>query len=247
MRAEERDEIHREIEHEKRVEKHIDFHHRARKKQIHKHEHLREHHYDVAEADPLYLVLLVLVIVDFEIAEGSFVAVKVSEIETYSIEEIVARAKKPGLLVALDGIQDPHNVGAILRTCDCTGVDGVILTKHNSCGLTPTVVKASTGAAYTIPVSIVTNLSQTLRNLKQDGYWVVGTDMKDAREYREGMYDSPTVLVIGSEGQGISNLVKKQCDYMVYLPMVGSITSLNASVAAAVLMYEVYNQRNPKK
>ena len=167
--------------------------------------------------------------------------------ETYSIEELVRRAKKPGLLVALDGVQDPHNVGAILRTCDCTGVDGVILTKHNSCGLTPTVVKASTGAAYTVPVSIVTNLSQTLRNLKQEGYWVVGTDMKDAREYREGMYDSPTVLVIGSEGQGISNLVKKQCDYMVYLPMVGSITSLNASVAAAVLMYEVYNQRNPIK
>ena len=165
------------------------------------------------------------------------VAVKVSEIETYSIEELVRRAKKPGLLVALDGVQDPHNVG----------VDGVILTKHNSCGLTPTVVKASTGAAYTVPVSIVTNLSQTLRNLKQEGYWVVGTDMKDAREYREGMYDSPTVLVIGSEGQGISNLVKKQCDYMVYLPMVGSITSLNASVAAAVLMYEVYNQRNPIK
>ena len=152
------------------------------------------------------------------------VAVKVSEIETYSIEQIVSRAKKPGLLVALDGIQDPHNVGAILRTCDCAGVDGVILTKHNSC-----------------------DLSQTLRNLKQEGYWVVGTDMKDAREYREGMYDSPTVLVIGSEGQGISNLVKKQCDYMVYLPMVGSITSLNASVAAAILMYEVYNQRNPKK
>ena len=109
----------------------------------------------------------------------------------------------------MDGIQDPHNVGAILRTCDCAGVDGVILTKHNSCGLTPTVVKASTGAAYTVPVSIVTNLSQTLRNLKQEGYWVVGTDMKDAREYREGMYDSPTVLVIGSEGQGISNTCKK--------------------------------------
>ena len=175
------------------------------------------------------------------------VAVKVSEIETYSVEQLVSKAKKPGLLVALDGIQDPHNVGAILRTCDCTGVDGVILTKHNSCGITPTVVKASTGAAYTVPVSIVTNLSMTLRNLKKEGYWVVGTDMQNARDYRQGMYDSPTVLVIGSEGQGISSLVKKQCDYMVYLPMVGSITSLNASVAAAVLMYEVYNQRNPKK
>ena len=146
------------------------------------------------------------------------VAVKVSEIETYSIEQIVSRAKKPGLLVALDGIQDPHNVGAILRTCDCAGVDGVILTKHNSCGLTPTVVKASTGAAYTVPVSIVTNLSQTLRNLKQEGYWVVGTDMKDAREYREGMYDSPTVLVIGSEGQGISNLVSRRAPQSAHRP-----------------------------
>lgn len=175
------------------------------------------------------------------------ICVKVSEIETVDVQTLVERAKKPGLIVALDSIQDPHNVGAILRTCDCTGVDGVILTKHNSCGLTPTVVKASTGAAYTVPVSIVTNLSQTLKNLKKDGYWVVGTDMKDARDYRKGMYDAPTVLVIGSEGQGISPLVKKQCDYMVYLPMVGSITSLNASVAAAVLMYEVYNQRNPQK
>ena len=155
--------------------------------------------------------------------------------------------KKPGLLVALDGIQDPHNVGAILRTCDCAGVDGVILTKTQQLWFNTNGCEGKyRSKAYTVPVSIVTNLSQTLRNLKQEGYWVVGTDMKDAREYREGMYDSPTVLVIGSEGQGISNLVKKQCDYMVYLPMVGSITSLNASVAAAILMYEVYNQRNQK-
>lgn len=175
------------------------------------------------------------------------IACKVSEIETYSIDALLQKAKKPGLFVCLDGVQDPHNVGAILRTCDCAGVDGLIMTKHNSCGLTPTVVKASTGAAYTIPVAVVTNLSMTLKKLKEAGYWVVGTDMKDAREYREGMYDINTVLVIGSEGKGISPLVKKQCDYMVYLPMVGSITSLNASVACAILLYEVYNQRNPKK
>lgn len=175
------------------------------------------------------------------------IACKVSEIETYSIDELIKKAKKPGLFVCLDGIQDPHNVGAILRTCDCTGVDGVIITKHNSCGLTPTVVKASTGAAYTVPVAIVNNLSMAIKKLKEAGFWVVGTDMKDAREYREGMYDINTALVIGSEGKGISNLVKKQCDYMVFLPMVGSITSLNASVACAVLLYEVYNQRNPKK
>lgn len=174
------------------------------------------------------------------------IACQVEDIQTYAMEELVSRAKHPGLFVALDGIQDPHNLGAILRTCDCVGVDGVFITKHNSVGLTPTAVKASTGAAYTIPVSVVTNLSQTLRALKKAGYWIVGTDMQDAREYRGGMYDSPTVIVIGSEGKGISPLVKKQCDYMVYLPMVGSITSLNASVACAVLLYEVYNQRHPK-
>ena len=163
------------------------------------------------------------------------------------LKNVKTNVKPHEILLVVDSMtgQDAVNVAQTFN--EKLGIDGVILTKHNSCGLTPTVVKASTGAAYTVPVSIVTNLSQTLRNLKQEGYWVVGTDMKDAREYREGMYDSPTVLVIGSEGQGISNLVKKQCDYMVYLPMVGSITSLNASVAAAVLMYEVYNQRNPIK
>lgn len=165
------------------------------------------------------------------------------DINTYSYEELLKKAKTPGLFVALDGIQDPHNLGAILRTCDCTGVQGVFITKHNSSPLTPTAIKASTGAAYTVPVSIVTNLSQTLRNLKKEGYWVVGSDMDNARDYREGIYDVPLVLVIGSEGKGISPLVKKQCDYMVSLPMVGTITSLNASVACAVLLYQIFSNR----
>ena len=173
------------------------------------------------------------------------IAARVKEISTYSIEELMQKAKGTGLYVALDGIQDPHNVGAILRTCDCVGVDGVILCKHNSAGLTPAAVKSSTGAAYTVPVSIVTNLSQTLRKMKEEGYWVVGSDMDHARDYRKGIYDAPVVLVIGSEGKGISPVVKKQCDYMISLPMTGSITSLNASVACAVLLYEIYGQRNP--
>lgn len=168
---------------------------------------------------------------------------KTQDIKTYSYEELLKKAKTPGLFVALDGIQDPHNLGAILRTCDCTGVQGVFITKHNSSPLTPTAIKASTGAAYTVPVSIVTNLSQTLRNLKKEGYWVVGSDMDNARDYREGIYDVPLVLVIGSEGKGISPLVKKQCDYMVSLPMVGTITSLNASVACAVLLYQIFSDR----
>ena len=170
---------------------------------------------------------------------------KVKEIPTYTLDDLVKKAKSPGLFVALDGVQDPHNVGAILRSCDCTGVDGVILCKHNSAGLTPAAVKSSTGAAYTVPVSVVTNMSQTLKSLKTMGYWVVGTDMINARDYREGMYDMPTVLVIGNEGKGISPLVKKQCDYMVTLPMVGKISSLNASVATGVLLYQIFSQRNP--
>ena len=165
------------------------------------------------------------------------------DIKTFSYDEMLRKAVKPGLFVALDGIQDPHNLGAILRTCDCTGVQGVFITKHNSSPLTPTAIKASTGAAYTVPVSVVTNLSQTLRNLKKDGYWIVGSDMENARDYREGIYDVPLVLVIGSEGKGISPLVKKQCDYMVSLPMAGTITSLNASVACAVLLYQIYSNR----
>ncbi|MGI6512724.1 MAG: 23S rRNA (guanosine(2251)-2'-O)-methyltransferase RlmB [Catenisphaera adipataccumulans] len=170
---------------------------------------------------------------------------EVKDIQTYSPDQLLQKAKTPGLLVALDGVQDPHNVGAVLRTCDCTGADGLILTKHNSAGLTPTVIKTSTGAAYSVPVSIVTNLSQTLKELKKAGYWIVGTDMEQARDYREGIYDVPLVLVIGSEGKGISPLVKKQCDYMVKLPMAGSIQSLNASVACGVVLYEIYSKRNP--
>lgn len=172
------------------------------------------------------------------------IACQVKDIQTYALQDLVGHAKKPGLIVCLDEIQDPHNVGAVLRTCDCVGADGLILTKHNSAGLTPAAVKASTGAAYTVPVSIVTNLSSALKQLKKEGYWIIGTDMDHARDYREGIYDVPVVLVIGNEGKGISPLVKKQCDYMVKLPMVGTISSLNASVACAVVLYQIFDQRS---
>lgn len=125
--------------------------------------------------------------------------------------------------------------------------DGIIIGKHRSVQLTPTVAKVSTGAIDTVKVATVTNLSQTLKQLKKEGYWVVGADIENARDYREGQYDLPLVLVIGSEGFGISDLVKKQCDYMIALPMAGSVTSLNASVAAGILMYEIYSKRHPVK
>lgn len=150
---------------------------------------------------------------------------------------------KPGFIIMLDGITDPHNLGAILRSADAVGADGVIIKKHGSVGLTSTVAKVSAGAIETVPVAMVTNLTQTLDTLKDKGYWVVGTDMENAVYYKDVDYTTPIVLVVGSEGDGISKLVKKQCDHMVYLPMVGSVSSLNVSVATGVLLYEVFDQR----
>lgn len=174
------------------------------------------------------------------------IAAKIDEYKTYSIDEIIAtipEGKQP-LLVMLDGLEDPHNLGAILRTADTIGVDGIIIGKHRSVSLTPTVAKVSTGAIDTVKVAMVTNLVQTLKKLKDQGYWVVGADMNNSIDYRRGNYDMPIVLVVGSEGFGISPLVRKNCDFTIHLPMVGKISSLNASVACGVLLYEIFNQRH---
>ncbi|MEG0265777.1 MAG: 23S rRNA (guanosine(2251)-2'-O)-methyltransferase RlmB [Erysipelotrichaceae bacterium] len=174
------------------------------------------------------------------------IAVKIDEYKTYTIEEIVTDIPKDKLplLVMLDGLEDPHNLGAILRTCDAVGVDGVIIGKHRSVSLTSTVAKVSTGAIDTVKVAMVTNLAQTLKQLKNLGYWVAAADMGDSIDYRKGRYDSPLVLVVGSEGFGVSPLVKKNSDFSIHLPMEGTITSLNASVACGIILYEIYNQRH---
>ena len=177
------------------------------------------------------------------------VVAEIKEYKTYTVDEIVdciPHGKIP-LLVMLDSLEDPHNLGAILRTCDCVGVDGVIVGKHRSIGLTPTVAKVSTGAIDTVKVAIVTNLTHTLKELKDKGYWVCGADMQNAVDYRLIDYNVPLVLVIGSEGFGISRLVKAECDYSVSLPMEGTISSLNASVATAILLYQIHSQRFPIK
>lgn len=183
----------------------------------------------------------------FSNANHQGVAAKIDDYKTYELEELltaVPKQKMP-LFVMLDGLEDPHNLGAILRTCDCVGVDGVIIGKHRNVKLTPTVAKVSTGAIDTVKVSIVTNLSQAMKYLKKQGYWIACADLDDSRDYREGRYDVPLLLVIGSEGFGVSPLIKKNCDYSVRLPMEGSVTSLNASVATGVLLYQIYNSRNP--
>lgn len=167
----------------------------------------------------------------------------------YSIDEIlksIPKNKQP-LLVMLDGLEDPHNLGAILRTCDAIEVDGVIIGKNRSVALTSTVAKVSTGAIDYVKVAQVTNLSRILDDLKKQGFWVVGCDLNNSQDYRAIDYNMPIVIVIGSEGFGISRLVKQHCDMNVVLPMTGHVTSLNASVATAVILYQVYNSRHPFK
>lgn len=148
------------------------------------------------------------------------------------------------LLVALDEIQDPHNVGAILRSADAAGADGVILCRHKGAGLTPAAVKTSAGAAYSVPIASVSSLSSALEKLKEAGYWVAGSDFDETSlDYRKGLYDRPLVLVIGNEGKGMSRSVKSKCDFKVHIPMRGAVQSLNASVAAGILLYEIQSAK----
>lgn len=175
------------------------------------------------------------------------ILMEIEEYKTLRVDELLKRIPKGKLplIVMLDQLEDPHNLGAVLRTCDAVGADGIIIKKNNSVGLNATVAKVSTGAIETIPVAETANLSQTLEELKKEGYWVYGADAQNAVDYRQPQYDTPIVLVIGSEGKGISRLVKEHCDQMIALPMTGSVTSLNASVACAVLLYEIYSKRFP--
>ncbi|KGX90407.1 RNA methyltransferase [Pontibacillus halophilus JSM 076056 = DSM 19796] len=171
----------------------------------------------------------------------------VAAYEYSSVEAILDKASDKGenpFLLILDEIEDPHNLGSILRTADAAGVHGVIIPKRRAVGLTGTVAKTSTGAIEHVPVARVTNLSRTIEELKDQYIWVVGTDAKGDEDYRQLQGDMPIALVIGSEGKGISRLVKQKCDWTVNLPMVGHVTSLNASVAASLLMYEVHRKRH---
>lgn len=153
---------------------------------------------------------------------------------------------KDAFLLMLDSIEDPHNLGSILRSADATGVDAIILPKRHASGLTSVVAKTSTGAIDYVPVARVNNLVQTSKTLKKRGYWLFGTDMQGT-DYREWNSNGKTVLVIGNEGKGISPLLKKQMDQTLTLPMVGHVQSLNASVATGIMLYQMLNSRNPLK
>ncbi|WP_462331864.1 23S rRNA (guanosine(2251)-2'-O)-methyltransferase RlmB [Schwartzia sp. (in: firmicutes)] len=153
--------------------------------------------------------------------------------------------KEAPFLVLLDELEDPHNLGAILRTADAAGVDGVLIPKRRSCPLSATVAKTSAGAVEYVPVARIGNVVQTLKQLKEAGFWVAAADM-DGTAYDETDLTGPLVLVIGGEGHGVARLTRENCDFILSLPMVGHINSLNASVAGAVLMYEVLRQRRKK-
>lgn len=174
----------------------------------------------------------------------------VSPVAYVTVEEILehaAQAGEPPFLLLLDELEDPHNLGALLRTADAAGVHGVLIPKRRSVSLSATVAKTSAGAVEYVPVAKIGNMVQTLKMLKEKGLWAVGADMDGRQSYDEADLTGPMVLVVGSEGHGMSRLVKEHCDFIVRLPMVGKINSLNASVAGSILIYESFRQRVRKK
>ncbi len=146
-------------------------------------------------------------------------------------------------LVLADHLEDPHNLGAIIRTSEAAGVDGIIIPKDREVLVNATVMKTSAGALENIEVCQVTNLHQTIEELKKHGFWIVGTDMENSMDYREIDYPEKVVLVVGNEGKGMSRLVRESCDFIARIPMKGKVNSLNASVAAGIMIYEVFRNR----
>ena len=172
-----------------------------------------------------------------------------SPVEYTPLEEILDAARKKEkapFLVLLDELEDPHNLGAVIRTADAVGADGVLIPKRRSCPLSATVAKTSAGAVEYVPVARIGNVAQTIRELKQEGFWIVGADMDGTTDYFAADLTGALVLVIGSEGRGVSRLVRENCDLLVKIPMQGKINSLNASVAGAILMYESLRQRRER-
>lgn len=172
----------------------------------------------------------------------AYIAVK----EYVDLEELLALSAgkpEPHLYLVLDGIEDPQNLGSILRTAAASGVHGVVIRARRAVGLTAAVARASAGAVWHMPVARVPNIAQAIQTLKENGLWVVGVDMVGGVSYREIDFRPASAIVIGSEGKGLSELVKKRCDATAYIPMRPEVSSLNASVAAALVMYEAFRQR----
>lgn len=174
----------------------------------------------------------------------------VSPVEYKELDDIFALAKEKNedpFIVIADEIEDPHNLGALIRSAECAGCHGVIIPKRRAVGVTEIVVKTSVGATQYVPVVRVNNINETIRTLKDRGVWVVGTDGNADKLYYEQDLTGPIAIIIGSEGRGMNSLTMKNCDYLVKIPMMGKITSLNASVSGGIVMFEALKQRINKK
>lgn len=173
------------------------------------------------------------------------IILEVEEAKTYTLEELFASIenKTNPLLVMLDHLEDPHNFGAIIRTCEALGIDGIIIPNDRSVGVNGTVIKTSAGAISYTTITRVPNLANTIEKLKKKGFWIVGTDMK-GENYTKLDYNMPVCLVIGNEGKGMSKIIKDNCDYIATIPMKGKINSLNASVSCAIILSHITSSRS---
>jgi 23S rRNA (guanosine2251-2'-O)-methyltransferase len=175
------------------------------------------------------------------------IAARIKDYEYHNLADIVSRTKEKGdklLLIILDHLEDPQNLGAIIRTADVLGAHGVVIPKDRAASVTPAVVKASSGAVSYMPVSRVVNLANVIRDLKKGGVWIVGADSSSSTSvHQEDFKNLDIALVIGNEGKGLSQKIKSECDFLVSIPQSGKVSSLNASVAAGVMIYEIIRQR----
>jgi len=175
--------------------------------------------------------------------------VAVTSAKQYSdLDDLVgAKRGQYSLVVVLDGVEDPHNLGAILRTADAAGADGIVIPERRAASVTGTVTKASAGASEHLPIAKVTNIARTVEELKERNLWTVGLDERGSQTYDALDYNMDCALVLGAEGKGLHDLVKRKCDFLVSIPMLGKVSSLNVSVAAAVVLYEIVRQRRARE
>lgn len=171
------------------------------------------------------------------------IILEVDDVETYDLNYLNKIKKDKPILVMLDHLEDPHNFGAIIRTCEALGIDGIIIPNDRNVGVNATVVKTSAGAIYNMPIIRVANLGATMKKLKDMGYWLVGTDM-DGENYTQIDYNMPVCLVIGNEGKGMGKVIRDNCDYIAKIPMIGKINSLNASVSCGIVLAQIVNSRS---
>ena len=166
------------------------------------------------------------------------IIIEVDDVKTYDFDFVKNIKKNNPVLVMLDHLEDPHNFGAIIRTCEALGIDAIIIPNDRSVSINSTVVKTSAGAIYNMPIVRVSNLNATIDKLKDIGYWIVGTDMT-GEDYKKIDYNMPVCLIIGNEGRGMAKTIKEKCDFMASIPMIGKINSLNASVSCAIVLAKI--------